>query len=71
MTEKKKTTDTIKLESNNNKKENGNVKKEEKEKKVEYKNESVNQQTGLHLKMVNEGEVIGTLDVGSDEDEEK
>ena len=39
-----------------------------KEENNNSKNE--NTQTGLHLKMVNEGEEIGTLDVESDEEDE-
>ena len=43
-------------------------------KKYEIKNESSkngNEGTGFHLKMINEGEEIGTLDVESDEEEEE
>ena len=38
-----------------------------KEEANDSKNE--NSQTGLHLKMLNEGEEIGTLDVESDEED--
>ena len=48
------------------------VKKVEKEvEKMEDKKESTEEKVGLHLKMVNEGEEIGTLDVEDDEEEEE
>ena len=70
--EENKSNDNIKDNKINLEKENKEVKENIINKDKEIINDTnEKQQTGFHLKMVNDGEEIGTLDVGSDDEEDE
>ena len=72
LTQKEEIKNDNKNDNKNDEKENDITEENNKEIKEENNNsKNDNTQAGLHLKMINEGEEIGTLDVESDEEEDE